>query len=332
MGTSENIELAKDKRISSILTRLLSIAAEDYGPKVEPTKKNDGLDAIILTLTMFSDDLNLKEQRKEEHKKKLQEQQKKSLQAAKIRAKNRELKIISNYKSEFIANMSHELKTPLNSIQILSTLLAINNSNNLSEHQIECANAIHRAGKDLLTLINEILDLSTIEAGKMDIKQERVKLTDIAGYMKSRFLKVAMLEKIKFEVFITKGMGDIYTDPFRLKQILKSLVSNAIKFSTIHGKVNLNILPGDKGGKLNEHPARVSFEVIDNGSGISKDKHQYIFESFQQIDGSTTRKHKGAGLGLAISYKLAFLLGGEINLESEQGKGSKFTLTLPARN
>ncbi len=237
-----------------------------------------------------------------------------------IQKKSEDLERTTRYKSEFLANMSHELRTPLNSILLLSRLLSENNEKNLSGEQIEFAKVIQSSGNGLLGLIDEILDLSKIEAGKMDLELRETAITDIAYSMKNLFTEVAKEKNIAFEVIEDKAPLIIRTDRMRLEQIIKNLVSNAIKF-TSEGKVTLEITKAADN--------KVAFTVRDTGIGIPTEKQAFIFEAFQQADGSTKRKYGGTGLGLSISRELARLLNGEIKLESKVGQGSAFTLTIP---
>ena len=239
-----------------------------------------------------------------------------------IQAKAEELSITTKYKSEFLANMSHELRTPLNSILLLSRLLAENHAQNLSSEQIEYANVIQSSGNGLLTLIDEILDLSKIEAGKMELEYNDVEIASVTDELQSLFAPIAKDKGIEFSVAMSKGVpGSFETDRLRLEQILRNLVSNALKF-TKKGMVQLNI---------DKQNGSITFSVKDTGIGIAREKQQTIFEAFQQADGSTRRQFGGTGLGLSISRELAKLLGGEIKLESEEGKGSEFTLVLPKK-
>ena len=239
-----------------------------------------------------------------------------------IQSKAEELAISTKYKSEFLANMSHELRTPLNSILLLSRLLSENHESNLSGEQIEYASVIQSSGKGLLTLIDEILDLSKIEAGKMELEYGEVKISAISDELQSMFAPLAKDKGIEFSVTSSTGVpATIESDRLRLEQILRNLISNALKF-TKKGFVRLEI---DRPEGL------ISFSVRDTGIGIPSDKQQTIFEAFQQADGSTRRQFGGTGLGLSISRELAQLLGGEIRLSSEEGKGSEFTLLIPER-
>jgi signal transduction histidine kinase/DNA-binding response OmpR family regulator/CHASE3 domain sensor protein len=241
-----------------------------------------------------------------------------------IQNKAEQLAASTKYKSEFLANMSHELRTPLNSILLLSRLMSDNNESNLSEEQIEYAKVIQSSGQGLLALINEILDLSKIEAGKMDLQFEQVFVHDVIKNLSSIFQPLAQEKQIGFLVDIDQDVpGTLETDTMRLEQVLKNLIANALKFT---GKGSVGLHVSRKGDHL------ISFAVTDTGIGISEDKRQLIFEAFQQEDGSTRRKYGGTGLGLSISRELAKLLGGEISLESEVGKGSTFTLSVPLKH
>ena len=238
----------------------------------------------------------------------------------------------SNYKSEFLANMSHELRTPLNSILILSEMLAENDSNHLSAEEMEFANVIHSSGKDLLSLINDILDLSKVEAGKLDVHFGEVSIHDITSQLERSFAPVAKQKDVEFVVNKQEDLKDIlYTDEKRFQQIIKNLLSNAFKF-TESGTVSLNI---KKKNQISRSMRELSGEwlevsVSDTGIGIPKDKHKLIFETFQQADGATVRKYGGTGLGLSICREFARLLGGWISLKSTEGKGSTFTLIIPS--
>lgn len=248
------------------------------------------------------------------------------LHQAKIELENKaeQLQTISRYKSEFLANMSHELKTPLNSVLILSQMQSEESTTN--EDRIRYANMIHQSGGDLLNLVNDILDLSKVEAGKLDIVAEPVSLEEVQRLMEEQFQPLAESKSLEFD---TKLLGDrsqwILSDPMRLNQILRNLLANAFKF-TETGKIELQIYTQE----ITDGKAEAVFQVVDTGIGIDPAKQEAIFEVFQQEDGSISRNYGGSGLGLAISRQLAQLLGGKLELQSEKGKGSCFTLTLPA--
>ncbi len=239
-----------------------------------------------------------------------------------IQKKSEDLELTTRYKSEFLANMSHELRTPLNSILLLSRLLAENTDKNLTAEQTEFARVIQSSGNGLLGLIDEILDLSKIEAGKMDLELADLTVAGIAESLEPMFAPMAREKGIGFELVIDNAPHIIRTDKMRLEQILKNLISNAIKFTST-GSVKLEIAKNPDDAK------KVDFTVTDTGIGIPPDKQLLIFEAFQQADGSTKRKYGGTGLGLSISRELAKLLRGEISLSSTVNKGSSFTLTLP---
>lgn len=239
-----------------------------------------------------------------------------------IQKKTEDLELSTRYKSEFLANMSHELRTPLNSILLLSRLLAENQEKNMTEEQTEFARVIQSSGNGLLGLIDEILDLSKIEAGKMDLEFQDLAISEVTSGMKNLFEQVAIEKGIKLNIIDKDAPLVVKTDKMRLEQILKNLLSNAIKF-TAEGAVTLQIEKSGDGGQ------EVIFRVKDTGIGIPPEKQPLIFEAFQQADGSTKRKYGGTGLGLSISRELAKLLGGEITLWSRLGEGSEFTLVLP---
>jgi CheY-like chemotaxis protein/signal transduction histidine kinase len=240
---------------------------------------------------------------------------------AAVTLKARELEQASQYKSDFLANMSHELRTPLNSLLILSKLLGDNPSDNLTPEQVRFAQTIEASGNDLLTLINDILDLSKIEAGHIEVRPETVTLKRLTADLDQLFKPVANDRKLGFKIKIAKDVPALFeTDRQRLEQILKNLLSNAFKF-TERGGVTLSIsLAG-----AND----IAFAVADTGIGVPLDQQQGIFEAFRQADGTISRRYGGTGLGLSISRELSRLLGGVIALESQPGLGSTFTLTLP---
>ncbi len=250
-----------------------------------------------------------------------------------IKQKARDLEIGSKYKSEFLANMSHELRTPLNSILILSQLFSGNREGNLTEKQVESATAIHSSGSDLLKLINDVLDLSKVEAGMLELSLEEVPMASMAGELTRLFNGVAEDKGVEFVIDLKEDApSSIFTDSHRLQQILRNLITNAFKF-TEQGRVTLTVSrPGSDtdlsaSGLLSQEA--VALSVIDTGIGIPKERQEDIFKAFQQVDGSTSRKYGGTGLGLSISRELAALLGGEVGLVSEEGKGCTFSLFLP---
>jgi CheY-like chemotaxis protein len=274
-----------------------------------------------------------------EEKANLLEDQKERLELTKMEIENkaRELENISKYKSEFLANMSHELRTPLNSILILAKLLADNKQNILGEKEAEFAKNIYSSGTDLLNLINEILDLSKVEAGKMELDITDVPLHEIITDITSMFSEVAKTKSIDFTIvndINTLPEDSISTDKQRLEQILRNLLSNAFKFTDNNGQVKLAIglAPANapvRSEQLSYSSEIIAFTVTDTGIGIPAHKQSIIFEAFQQADGSTKRKYGGTGLGLSICRELSNALGGEIHLQSQEGAGSSFTLYLP---
>ncbi|WMJ74048.1 response regulator [Cytophagaceae bacterium ABcell3] len=252
-----------------------------------------------------------------------------------IELKVKQVESISKYKSQFLANMSHELRTPLNSILILSRLLSDNKAQNLNSKQLEHAQIIHNSGTDLLKLINEILDLSKIEAGQVKLEQAEVDIKDIR--VEESFKELAKEKGINYIVQYSKDLPNtIFTDKFRLEQILRNLLSNAIKFTQKGGDITFSVYKAKANTAYHSEDLKQSSEVLafsvsDTGIGIPIAKQETIFEAFKQADASTTRKYGGTGLGLTICKELAQLLGGEIQINSEEGQGSTFTLLLPQK-
>ncbi len=237
----------------------------------------------------------------------------------------------SQYKSEFLANMSHELRTPLNSLLILARLLSDNPDGRLSDQEVQFATTIHRSGSDLLQLINDILDLSKIEAGRMDVRPKRLPLIKLLDYVHATFRPLTIDRGLAFEVAVGEDVPrEMYSDEQRLQQILRNLLSNAIKF-TATGRVELRVnrMKDPEHHYVRDSDDVIAFAVSDTGIGIAREKLPVIFEAFQQADGTTNRKYGGTGLGLSISREIAGLLGGRIVAESEPGKGSTFTLYVP---
>ena len=230
----------------------------------------------------------------------------------------------SEYKTQFLANMSHELRTPLNSLLVLAQLLADNESGNLSEEEVGFARTIHRSGTDLLQLINDVLDLSTVEAGRMTARPQRLALLKLLTYVHDTFRPLSLDRGLGFTVNVADSTPrELFTDGRRVQQVLRNLLSNAFKF-TSEGRVELRVAPvTQEGGQA------VAFTVSDTGTGIPPDRLSRVFEAFQQGDGSTHRTYGGTGLGLSISQEIAALLGGRIEVESGEGRGSRFTFTVP---
>jgi HAMP domain-containing protein/CheY-like chemotaxis protein/signal transduction histidine kinase len=256
---------------------------------------------------------------------------------AELNEKAEQLQMTSKYKSDFLANMSHELRTPLNSLLILSKMLYQNPEGNLTEKQVEHAKTINNAGTDLLGLINDILDLSKIESGTMSVDVSQVRFKDVQDDVQASFRPIALSKKLDFEVDLDPDLPSSFeTDSKRVQQILRNLLSNAFKF-TSQGRVQLHVGIATRGWSrdhdiLAQSDMVLFFAVRDTGIGIPPDKHQIIFEPFQQADTSTSRRYGGTGLGLSISREVAKLLGGEIKLESTVGEGSTFTLFLPRKH
>ncbi|WP_433944101.1 response regulator [Paenibacillus sp. SN-8-1] len=243
-----------------------------------------------------------------------------------------QLALTSKYKSEFLANMSHELRTPLNSLLILSQLLSENKEENLTTKQKEYAQTIYMSGADLLKMIDEILDLSKVDAGKMEINEESVSISELERFVETNFREVALRKNLQLQTEVQEDVpGNINTDGYRVKQILRNLLSNAFKF-TAEGEVSFKVAKAKASQLpyyLDHDKEYLALTIKDTGIGIPKDKTDLIFEAFQQADGTTSRKFGGTGLGLSISRGLASLLGGGISLKTKEGEGSEFTLYIP---
>ncbi len=256
-----------------------------------------------------------------------------SVQQRQLQETNDRLASSDRYKSEFLANMSHELRTPLNSMLLMSSVLAENSRGNLSAEEVESVRTIHQAGRDLLLIINDILDLSLVEAGKLDVKPHAVDLDAIIGHLEGLFAPVAREKGLNFRVIREDGVPDrIVTDENRLNQILTNLLGNAFKF-TASGSVVLRVRPVAPGEMETKEQGRsltrLAFSVADTGIGMTSEQMTRVFDNFTQGDGSIGRRFGGTGLGLSISRKLAHLLGGEITVESLAGTGSTLTVHLP---
>lgn len=325
LATSINVRQSRLK-ITALLERVQEQQEEMTQQHEELRQTNEELSRQAEALIASEEELKTQEEELRQMNAELQERNNmidNSQQALLIKAN--ELEATSKYKSEFLANMSHELRTPLNSVLILAKLLSDNNSNNLLPKQIEYANIIHKSGSDLLNLINDILDLSKIEAGKIDLLIEDISIDSILHDLQQLFTVVAAEKGIIYAVHKDNNTpSSIKTDKQRVEQILKNLLSNAFKFTPKGGTVSINIENRDQFNRK-----RIGISVIDSGIGISSEKQQLIFDAFQQADGSTSRQYGGTGLGLSISKELVRLLGGEIELKSESGKGSCFTILLP---
>jgi CheY-like chemotaxis protein/signal transduction histidine kinase len=338
---SVNLETVKSREaLADALAQSQAFSEELQVQQEELTSANEELEEQTqmlehsqAQLEAQQEELRVTNEELEEMNRSLQLQHEKVDQARQeIEIKAKQLAIASKYKSEFLANMSHELRTPLNSVLLLSRILAMNKDNTLTDKQIESANIIYNSGNDLLSLIDEILDLSKIEAGKMTIHNENVALKDLELGIRNNFQHIADDKNLTLEIELEQDLPpNINTDRKRLDQIIKNLLSNAFKF-TSQGSITVSFrrpMPGSLLSSKLEYEKMIAITVQDTGIGIPEDKQKVIFEAFQQADQGTTRAYGGTGLGLTISRELAQILGGEIRLKSEPGKGSTFTLYLP---
>jgi len=336
-------------RTEELLAQSQSLAEELQTQQEELTETNKRLESQAKSLQASEELLRQQQEELQQTNEELEEkarlltaqneeveQKNREVETAKrqLEEKARQLAMTSKYKSEFLANMSHELRTPLNSLLILAKLLSDNPEGNLTDKQTDFAKTIHSSGQDLLTLINDILDLSKIESGMMTVALSDVSFREIADLTDRTFRQVAEDKKLQFTTELAENLpSSIQTDPTRLQQVLTNLLGNAFKF-TDKGGVTLRMetaLSGWTPGHevLSRAASVIAFSVVDTGIGIPEEKQRIIFEAFQQADTSTTRKFGGTGLGLSISREIARLLGGEIRVESQAGMGSTFTLYLP---
>jgi two-component system chemotaxis sensor kinase CheA len=347
------IELASLQPCSDLQIEFLKfVAVRSIGIAIHRVKSHMEIgkllkDAQVLTeeLQSQSEELQLQQEELKTFNEKLEEEYKQSekrameLEITKValEEKAQQLEGSSNYKSEFLSNMSHELRTPLNSLLILSQIMAENKEGNLTPSQVEHVKTIFSSGNELLTLINDILDLSKIEAGKVSINPVDVELAEIKEYVERYFLPVARQKKLEFKIQMSEDLPKTTSiDEQQLFKILKNLLSNAFKF-TERGSVSLRVWRAEEHFVANNPLFRdkeqiLAFSVTDTGIGISKDKQEMIFEAFQQANGTTARKYGGTGLGLTICQKIAELLGGLIDIDSAEGSGSTFTLYVPGNN
>ena len=344
------IELASFSQFSDIHLAFLDQLTQSIGIVLNTIAATMRTEQLLLQSQALAEELQSQQLQLQTTNAELQEKaQLLAEQKTEVEAKNREveqakqaleekaeqLALTSKYKSEFLANMSHELRTPLNNLLILARMLSENTDKNLTAKQVKFAETIHTSGTDLLALISDILDLSKIESGKMDVDVGGVRFTELQDYCSKTFRHVAEGKGLDFGIDLGDSLTSeiMHTDAKRLQQVLKNLLSNALKF-TEHGTVRLTIDKANSGWSPN-HPVLsrvksvVAFSVADTGIGIQTDKQRIIFEAFQQADGTTSRKYGGTGLGLSISRELARLLGGEIRLQSAPSVGSTFTLYLP---
>jgi signal transduction histidine kinase/ActR/RegA family two-component response regulator len=330
-----NIELASFDSFSSYYLSFLDQLMESLGVVLNMIASTMRTEELLQEVKRSNAELEARTDELEEKAELLEvKNQEIELASRSLEEKAEQLSLISKYKSEFLANMSHELRTPLNSLLILSKTLAENKQNNLTPEQIKFATTVYTAGNDLLSLINEILDLSKVEAGKMPVAPRDVSLAEVQEYLELTFRPVAEHKGLQFTIETSSELPkSVFTDYNRLHQILKNLLSNAFKF-TEQGHVVLSIGLAPRGTRFSvatlQQARRVFyFSVKDTGIGIPADKQELIFEAFQQADGTTSRKYGGTGLGLTISREIAGLLGGSIEVWSRPESGSSFTLYLP---
>jgi len=335
------VELASLDEFSPLQVELLRRVLNTLGITINRIANYMQVEKLLKESQIFteelqtqSEELQLQQEELTTFNEKLEEQYKGSKQKTveleevklSLEEQARQLALSSQYKTDFLSNMSHELRTPLNSLLVLAQILAENSAGNLTAKQVEYAGTILSSGVDLLNLINDILDLAKVESGKMEVYQTEVKLKDIEDCAKRSYLPVAQTKVLEFSVQFDDDLPEvIYTDEQKLRQIVNNLLANAFKF-TKKGSVLLQI---KKAPKHTAATPMLAISVVDTGIGIPGDKFNIIFDEFLQADGTTSRKFGGTGLGLAISKKYAQLLGGFIRLESQEGKGSTFTLFVP---
>ncbi|MCF0069998.1 response regulator [Dyadobacter sp. CY261] len=325
-----SIMAAQAREMSNELLEKTQLQAEELESQQEELRvTNEELTRQTSLLQVSEEELRVQQEELKqintelEEKAFMLEEQKSTIEEARdqIQIKADELERSGRFKSEFLANMSHELRTPLNSILILSRILGENKGARLSEEEQRYASVIYNSGNDLLTLINDILDLAKVESGKIELVHENIGTETVLAEIRNTFQKIAENKGLELHVGMEVSCPDkLYTDHTRLLQILRNLISNAVKFTSAPGKVSLSI---------SREEGQLSFAVADTGIGIPLEKQASIFEAFQQADGSTSRKYGGTGLGLSISRELAGLFKGSISLKSIPGEGSVFTLKIP---
>ncbi|EIT86392.1 sensor histidine kinase [Fictibacillus macauensis ZFHKF-1] len=329
----ENVTKTFGLTVDSISGRMeiVRLLKESQALTEELQAQSEELQTQSEELQMQSEELRMINEQLEQRSLEAEGKSRELLQAKnELEEQAQELSLSSKYKSEFLANMSHELRTPLNSILILSEMLAENAASHQLAEDEEFARVIHSSGQDLLHLINDILDLSKVEAGKLEMLFNEVNMSELPQQLERNFAHVAQQKGLDFRVAMENDVPPlIYTDETRVQQILKNLLSNAIKF-TERGTVAVHISSQAPKEKRVEANHWLCFAVSDTGIGIPKEKHDHIFEAFQQGDGATARKFGGTGLGLSISLEFIKLLGGTLELESEEGKGSTFYMYLPS--
>src|SRR5437867_7048060 len=343
------MELSSFEKFSPIHQALLDQLVESIGIVLNTIEANTRTEDLLKQSQSLAKELQSRQEELQNTNLELQEKAKLlAEQNAEVERKNidveqarqaleekaEQLALTSKYKSEFTANMSHELRTPLNSLLILADQLAHNEEGNLLPKQVEFARTIHASGNDLLSLINDILDLSKIESGTVTVDVAALRFRDLQDHVERTFRHVAEAKELDFRIEADPDLPvSLFTDTQRLEQVIRNLLSNAFKF-TERGSVTLSMATVTEGWSpdhevLNHARSVIALSVTDTGIGIAPEKQQIIFEAFQQADGSTSRKYGGTGLGLAISREIARLLGGEIRLASAVGQGSPFTLFLP---
>jgi HAMP domain-containing protein/signal transduction histidine kinase/CheY-like chemotaxis protein len=327
--------ITANMRTGELLAQSQKLAQELQNQSSELTGQQQALRTTNAALERQALELEEKANLLEEQNAKVEEKNREVEQARlSLEEKAEQLAMVSKYKSDFLANMSHELRTPLNSLLVLAKVLSENKDGNLSDRQLEYARTIYTSGTDLLRLINEVLDLSKLEAGKFQIEPRDFEISEIADLLKKNFHPLAEEKTLDFLIEMAPALPRMmHSDRQRLEQILRNLLANALKF-TETGSVKLNIELAQPpvtidGDVLREADRVIAFSVIDTGIGIAKDKQKIIFEAFQQAEGGTSRKYGGTGLGLSISREIARALNGTIEVSSTPGGGSTFTLYLP---